>query len=314
MRIKEMTEAYIAYRRSIGEKYKTGATMLRCFAKHMGETTDSMEISVDTCTAFLYGQEMNVTPSWFLRYSALKWMFDWAVVRGYMCSVPLPEEKPKALEHMRPYIYTKTELRALFAAALTYQKNRSKTPPECIQMMLKLTYCLGLRIHETAALRIKDIDMEGRYALVRESKFYKTRVLPFNGTVAGMLARFLAWRKDEGYECEADSPLFPDKNGQPIDVDTVRRSFQRIRDVAGIVRNDGSQYQPRLHDLRHTFAVHRLTSWYREGKDVQRLICHLSTYLGHDKVSHTSVYLTMTDSLLREANKRFESYSHERKT
>lgn len=94
----------------------------------------------------------------------------------------------------------------------------------------------------------------------------------------------------------------------------MRQSFKRIRDCAGIRRDDGAIYQPRLHDLRHSFAVHRLTAWYREGKDVQKLVSHLSTYLGHDKVSHTSVYLSMTDSLLEEANKRFELYHNEGKT
>ena len=64
----------------------------------------------------------------------------------------------------------------------------------------------------------------------------------------------------------------------------------------------------RFHDLRHTFAVDRLTAWYKENQDVQKLLPVLSTYLGHTHLSHTSVYLTMTDGLLREASKRFESY------
>lgn len=75
-----------------------------------------------------------------------------------------------------------------------------------------------------------------------------------------------------------------------------------------IKRDDGVLMLPRIHDLRHTFAVNRLTQWYREGKDVQMLLPKLSTYMGHTHLSHTSVYLTMTDSLLEEANKRFENY------
>ena len=72
---------------------------------------------------------------------------------------------------------------------------------------------------------------------------------------------------------------------------------------------DGARYQPRLHDLRHSFATHRLTSWYRQGADVQRLLPVLATYLGHESVAGTQVYLTLTPELLREASLRFERYA-----
>jgi integrase len=77
----------------------------------------------------------------------------------------------------------------------------------------------------------------------------------------------------------------------------------------GIMRFDGGRFQPRLHDFRHTFAVRRLISWYREGKDVQRLLPHLSTYLGHVDIDSTAHYLTMTRELLQEANRCFEIYA-----
>ena len=265
MKVKEMTESYIAYRRSLGEKYITGATMLRCFARHVGEDKDAREINLNTCVSFLYGKEHKVTQSWFLRYSALKWLFGWAVVRGYMTEIPLPEEKPRQLEHITPYIYSKAELKRLFESALTYQKNRSRIPPECIQMILKVTYFLGLRIHETVSLTVDDIDMKEGHAVIRESKFNKTRIVPFNSQVRDMLKSFFKWRASQ-HHSRNGTALFLDKTGQPIRLDTVRGCFQRIRAAAGIIRNDGAYYQPRLHDLRHTFAVNRLTAWYREGR------------------------------------------------
>jgi len=71
----------------------------------------------------------------------------------------------------------------------------------------------------------------------------------------------------------------------------------------------GCRYQPRLHDLRHTFAVHRLTTWYCQGADVQRLVYHLSVYLGHARLTHTQAYLTLTPELLQQAGTRFEQYA-----
>jgi site-specific recombinase XerD len=129
-----------------------------------------------------------------------------------------------------------------------------------------------------------------------------------------MLQGFAEWRASQHPGSSDEKALFLDRKGQPMCLETVRGCFQRIREAAGISRNDKAYYQPRLHDLRHTFAVNRLTAWYREGKDVQKHLSSLSTYLGHDKVSNTSVYLAMTDELLREASKRFKAYCNGEET
>ena len=91
----------------------------------------------------------------------------------------------------------------------------------------------------------------------------------------------------------------------------VQEYFRILCNSEGIRRDDGACHQPRLHDLRHTFAVHRLTSWYQQGADVQKLLPHLSTYLGHVDIQSTQVYLTMTPELLDEAGKRFAQYAAE---
>src|SRR5262245_32449640 len=82
-----------------------------------------------------------------------------------------------------------------------------------------------------------------------------------------------------------------------------------FRTIRGLHRDGGPRCQPRLHDLRHTSAVHRLTSWYREGKDVQKLLPQLSVYMGHTLLAATQVYLSMTPNLLHQANLRFELYA-----
>jgi integrase len=95
----------------------------------------------------------------------------------------------------------------------------------------------------------------------------------------------------------------------PVTHDQADHQFQWLRTEANVLRFDVARYQPRLHDFRHTFAVTRLTSWYREGKDVQRLLPQLSTYLGHVSIDETATYLRMTTDLLREASQRFELYA-----
>jgi len=105
------------------------------------------------------------------------------------------------------------------------------------------------------------------------------------------------------------SAFFASRTGGAISLSRLEKVFVRLRECAGVRRPPGARWQPRLHDLRHAFAVHRLVAWYREGADVQACLPLLSTYLGHVNVSGTQAYLTMTPELLAEASKRFERYA-----
>lgn len=306
MTIGEAIESYIAYRRSLGEKYGHGAYILRRFSKYIGKGKAISEIKTEDCITFLKGGKEQITTSWFENYSTLKWLFGWTMVRGYITRIPLPSDKPKRPECIKPYIYSKDELRRIFDAALVCQKKPRIIAPQTIQIILKLTYFLGLRISETLAIRIKDINMEESYVTIRDSKFYKSRIVPFNNSIRNMIKEYFESHRNQYYD--DGKLLFLSMKGMPISRASITVYFARIRELAGVKRIDGCYFQPRIHDLRHSFAVHRLTTWYKEGKDVQKYLNYLSTFLGHDHISHTSVYLTMTDELFLEANKLFESY------
>ena len=108
---------------------------------------------------------------------------------------------------------------------------------------------------------------------------------------------------------DAENPFFLQSNGCSTSRSTIQGVFERLRDHAGVNLPSGSRWQPRLHDLRHSAAVHRVVSWYREGKDVQALLPHLSVYMGHAHLASTQGYLSMTPDLLREAGVRFAKYA-----
>jgi integrase/recombinase XerD len=105
------------------------------------------------------------------------------------------------------------------------------------------------------------------------------------------------------------SPLLGNRKGDPLTRSMVELVFKGLRQQAGVYRSKDARYQPRLHDFRHTFAVVRLVTWYREGKNVQRLLPHLSTYLGHGQMNATQRYVTMTTELLQQASLCFERYA-----
>ena len=174
-----------------------------------------------------------------------------------------------------------------------------------------LLYATGLRVHEAISLNRADVDLAACVLTVRHTKFYKSRLVPFGAQLRDVLVRYAASRPTATGAAAEPAPFFTTRSGARVTQHALEDRFRRICELAGVRRSDGARYQPRLHDLRHTFAVHRLTSWYRQGADVQRLLPQLSVYLGHVYLSSTQVYLSMTPELLQEAGARFEKYAHQ---
>jgi integrase/recombinase XerD len=139
-----------------------------------------------------------------------------------------------------------------------------------------------------------------------ETKFYKTRLVPIGDDVHRVIENYLSspCRKKR-----ADSPLFQSETRDRVKAALAERTFRRLRKLCGVQRRGTFSFQPRIHDLCHTFAVHRVTEWYRQGADVQKLLPALSTYLGHVSLESTQRYLSMTPELLQQANDRFERYA-----
>jgi site-specific recombinase XerD len=134
--------------------------------------------------------------------------------------------------------------------------------------------------------------------------------VPIGSQLTGAMTIYQSRRLRE-YPAKPSAPFFVSRMGELLTIQTAENTFRRICLSAGVVRHDGARYQPRLHDLRHAAAVHRLVSWYRMGADVQKLLPQLATYLGHVHIAATQRYLTLTPELLKEASRRFERYAME---
>ena len=312
MKMGETTILYISYRLSLGERARTISFILKNFCGYIGADRDLTTISEKECNCYLNAhgiREGIISAYWFSIYAALNGLFMWAIARGYMVTNPLPKDKPKEPEAFVPYIYSNEDLKRIFETALTYRRRFNIEYPEVIQVMLKLTYCLGLRPSETTHLVVDDINLKDGLAFIRETKFYKSRVVPFGREVSQMLGNYLRWRSEAVVSRGiTDNHLFIDKRGNPVQLSALQQAFRFIREKAGIHRYDNAHYDVRLQDLRHTFATNRVAQWYREGKDVQALLPVLSTYLGHCNLDSTAVYISFTNQLLDEAGKRFQSY------
>jgi site-specific recombinase XerD len=249
-----------------------------------------------------------VTRFWHRKLEALRGFYRFALGRGYTQSYPLPEKLPRPSCIFTPYIYSSDELRRLIDTTEQCVNSRTKLQAPTVRTLLLLLYGAGLRISEALRLRPEDVDLTTNLLTVRESKFYRTRLVPIGVRLTGVLASYEKQR-NHWTTRETVESFFVTRHGQPVIRSLAERTFSRLRGLANVRRDDGARYQPRLHDLRHTFAVHRLVAWYRNGADVQRLLPQLSTYLGHVHVSATQHYLTMTPDLLYQASVRFEQYA-----
>jgi integrase/recombinase XerD len=306
MRLQSLIERYIAYRQALGESFKTNAIVLRAFGRASGSRATIAAVGARQVRAFLDGKGP-ITRAWFGRHSALLGFYDYAITRGYVAVSPLPAVLPQRPPPFVPHIYTQDELRRLLRATDSYQRKRSSLEPVTMRVLILLLYGAGLRLQEAIALDRADVDIENLLLKVRHAKFSKTRLVPLSPKLGDALAGYIG-RRPAPPGPAAEAPFFTMRTGTRLNKYTIDECFLRVRQEAG-VRRAGARYQPRLHDLRHTFAVHRLTSWYRQGVDVQKLLPQLSVYLGHVQLASTQVYLSMTPELLAEANGRFERYA-----
>lgn len=304
--LKAITD-YVAYRKTLGEIFLTNERFLKSFARIIGTETNLSDIKSEHVNTFIAGKGP-ITANWHAKHQALRGFYSYVISRGYATRIPLPTVIPKRPPPFVPYIYTHKKLRSLLDTTFIYQKNRSQLEPYMVRALLLLLYGAGLRIKEAVSLTSADVDLEQALLTIRETKFHKTRLVPIGKQLTQALSQYAARRQREGYSRCPESPFFSNRNGNPVNQFTIEQAFQRIREKAGIYRTDGARYQPRLHDLRHTFAVHRLTAWHKQGEDVQKWLPVLSVYLGHCHLAATSVYLTMTPALLQQANIRFENY------
>ena len=219
----------------------------------------------------------------------------------------MPTTQPKRPPAHVPYLYSAEEVRRLLSVADTCYQPTSPLEPHTMRTLILLLYGAGLRIGEALRLTLADMNLNDGLLMIRETKFFKSRLVPIGRDLTQMLQQYYNWQWANTHAF--DSPLLCTREHTALSYAQAHYVFQWLRTEVGIMRFDGGRFQPRLHDFRHTFAVRRLISWYREGKDVQRLLPHLSTYLGHVDIDSTAHYLTMTRELLQEANRCFEIYA-----
>jgi integrase/recombinase XerD len=306
MTLTDVIDAYVLLQRSLGKRFDSARTLLRRFSREIGNP-HIQEVEAADLATFLRGSGP-LSATWTLKYRVLTGFYRFAITRGYVDNSPLPTSQPKLPPQQSPYVYSTDEIRRLLdaASALRVANIRLKA---MFRTLLMLLYGGGLRVGEALSLTLRDVDLTERIITVRNTKFFKTRMVPIGPKLSLELAGHVQRRRQLPLPAGEDSILFTTRTGKRWSYAHVIRLFQHVRREAGIGCPPGENRPPRLHDLRHTAAVHRVVAWYRAGQDVQRLLPQLATYLGHADLRSTQRYLQMTPELLQEASHRFAGYS-----
>jgi integrase/recombinase XerD len=307
MKLIDVINDYVVLQQSLGMRFESASRLLQQFSRNMGNIRID-EVKPEAVTIFLRGVGP-LSATWVLKSSVLSGLYRFAIGRGYVNSSPLPANRPKLPPPQTPYVYSTDELRRLIDGTSILYAAHSRLQAPSYRTLIMLLYGGGLRIGEALGLTVRDIDLVQRIVTVRKTKFFKTRLVPIGPKLTQELAAHIALRQQLSMPTGEDSALFTTRTGRAWSYQHVITLFQRARRAARIDCPVGELRPPRLHDLRHTAAVHRVIAWYRSGKDVQRLLPQLATYLGHTEVRSTQSYLRMTPDLLQEASQRFAHYS-----
>jgi site-specific recombinase XerD len=306
MTLREAIEQYILWRQAHGAKFTIGRNLLLQFLGYADGNAACDAATTAQVLAFLAGKGP-LTRHRENKYYALAGFWRYAISRGHATRSPLPHNEPRSPVRTPPYIYSRDELRRLFDPTNLEISRRGAVQLDAVtfRTLLLLLYGAGLRFSEATGLTLANVDL---FLTIRATKFYKSRLVPIGPRLAAVLANYMPLRRRGGLAQDETSFLLANRDDTRLASSTVQAAFDALRRIAGVHGTAGGRRIPRLHDLRHSFAVHRLTAWYRDGSDVQRLLPVLSTYLGHSDLEGTKVYLSMTPELLQQASLRFACY------
>jgi len=304
-------ERFLEHKRALGRKYHSEEHELRLLVRFAGEHHARRlgQLTPALLEDFLASRPRPRPRSFNHLLGVVAGLLDWAVTRELLEVSPLQVRRRRVTSVRVPFLFDASHARRLLEAAAALPDNsRARQRGPVYRAIFALCYGLGLRAGEACGLRLGDIDTSRRLLVVRGGKFGKSRLVPHGPRIAGLVAQQAGRRPACGTAAGPDSPLFSFDGHRCVHPGTASQTFHHLVATLGLAVPDGVS-PPRLHDLRHSFAVGCLLRWYREGLDPSARLHQLSTFMGHVDPVSTAVYLTITPQLLDEASRRFEDFA-----
>ena len=295
MKLSYAVEDYVDGKHALGHRFERGETYLVALYRELGEV-DLSEVRTQQVLAYLDSRVL-MTSTWQLKYHVLFRFFDHWTSRGEMPELMMPPARPKVQQTFVPYVYSRAEIRALLKATLRDQASTRKVDHQTLRTFLLLLYGTGALVGEAITLRNDDLDLQQGAITIHGRSTSRSRTIPIGKDLLQVLKQYARWRSRRG----THSPFFlTSKSHQPLGCRNLGKAFERLRSIAGVHRDLRDTYQPRMHDLRYSFAVHRITSWILEKADLNRMLPALAAYMGQVGLGSTERYLKMTPERFRK--------------
>lgn len=308
----ELVREYLSYRRRLGFALQVEGAELTRFARyvdscgHRGPLT--AEIAIRWAKLPQHGSPI---------YHARRLDHVRRFARYLKPLIPETQVPPEGVlgpsyrRRPAPHIYSPQEIAALLEAAGSLGP-RGGLRPHTYRVLFGLLASTGMRISEALGLSGDALQVDSATVRVRPSKYHDSRALPLHPSAIEKMAAY-AGHRDSRFPAPRSTAFFLTECGSGLKYHRVYMTFRHLCRQLGWRSHPGDR-GPRIHDLRHTFAVRRLLEWERSGQDVQRNLQLLSMYLGHEKVADTYWYLTAVPDLMAIASGRFERFALPRGT
>jgi len=294
---------YLVLRRNMGYKLTNQERLLRQFLDYL---EGRGEERISTEQALIWATLPGGDRAWhYNRLQAVRGFARYLHSIDPQVEVPGTDLLPRQRRRAVPYLYDDAQVASLMAAAATLRTTHRAATYRTLIGLLAVT---GMRIGEAIGLNCEDIDWRACSITVRLGKFSKSRELPTHKSTLSALRDYLL-RDDRPSPVRDSEPLLVSMAGTRLLHACVENTFRILIKRAGITPRTGA-CRPRLHDLRHSFAVQTLLDAYRRGEDAQKqVVALLSTYMGHVDPAGTYWYLQAAPELLAFAGQRLEAYA-----
>jgi integrase/recombinase XerD len=303
-RLHEALDAYLALRRGLGTELLRPGRYLRRFVQFL-EREGSDVITTELALRWATAPTTARASTWADRLGHVRRFAAWLSTTDPRTEIVPRGLLPARYRRCRPYIYSDDELERIVAEAA-----RLPSPlglrPETYSTLFGLLAATGLRISEALALNRDDVDLREGILAIRRTKFGKSRFVPVHESTCQALLRY-AQRRDSLLPRPGSPAFLLSEQGTRITQSIAQYTFAVVSRAIGLrPPTHGGRHGvgPRLHDMRHRLAAATLIRWYREGRDVERELPKLSTYLGHVHVADTYWYIEAVPELLRLATDR----------
>jgi integrase/recombinase XerD len=282
---------FIDFKRTLGFKYKTEETVLSYFDRFvLTQGEKNVGITKELAEAWLHCRP-NESSSYKVHRCICINQFG-----SFLCKQGIPSymlQLPRHKSTFTPYIFSLDQMNVIYKTCdgLRAIKKRMDSPIFIMPSLIRLLYATGLRISEALSLKNSDINLSDQTIIVRDSKNRKERMIPVSLSLSGVLSEYQQFRQKLPLQKPVSDYFFINLCGRKCQESHISKLFRKTLWLAGISR---VKQGPRLHDLRHTFSVHALAMMAEQGIDLYCSLPTLSTYLGHQSLEATNIYVRLT--------------------